>query len=336
MNAAARTSDVVDSNHIADASEIVGSRFRIIAPDLKPSQGAVRGDYRLVRLRDGFVLHASDTVELYNLTTEIVQREGITCSLFLAGSAEVTLGDRSIGFGRDSARASLEGVVVSRARPEIFRRRSKIGKHIRKVNVTIAPQWLESAGLQAGSGENSLAQLFNDHLAVHRWRASARIASLAEQILRPPAYSPVLQHLYCETRAIEIVAEALQAVAGSDASISSVLRPKDYQRLQHIRDFIDSHVEETFTLEMIAREAGMSVNTLQRLFRATLDVTVFEYIRGRKLNYAREALEREGISIAEAAYLAGYNSASNFATAFRRTFGIAPKNVRATLHSSRD
>jgi AraC-like DNA-binding protein len=44
-------------------------------------------------------------------------------------------------------------------------------------------------------------------------------------------------------------------------------------------------------------------------------------------------LEREGITIAEASYLAGYSSPSGFATAFRRFFGIAPKSVRAALYS---
>jgi AraC-like DNA-binding protein len=44
-------------------------------------------------------------------------------------------------------------------------------------------------------------------------------------------------------------------------------------------------------------------------------------------------LEREGITIAEASYLAGYSSPSGFATAFRRFFGIAPKSVRTALYS---
>lgn len=36
----------------------------------------------------------------------------------------------------------------------------------------------------------------------------------------------------------------------------------------------------------------MSVNTLQRLFYAVHGVTVFEYVRARKLDRARDALER--------------------------------------------
>ena len=44
-----------------------------------------------------------------------------------------------------------------------------------------------------------------------------------------------------------------------------------------------------------------------------------------------KALERDGASVAEAAYIAGYASAANFATAFRRFFGTSPKNFRARI-----
>jgi AraC-like DNA-binding protein len=78
-----------------------------------------------------------------------------------------------------------------------------------------------------------------------------------------------------------------------------------------------------------AREGGVSVNTLQRLFRAMHGTTVFEHLRAMKLQRAREALERDGVPVSEAAYRAGYTSAANFTTAFKRRFGVSPKNLRA-------
>jgi AraC-like DNA-binding protein len=48
----------------------------------------------------------------------------------------------------------------------------------------------------------------------------------------------------------------------------------------------------------------------------------------RKLECARDALERGTLSIGEAAFLAGYTSAANFTTAFRRAFGILPRSLR--------
>jgi len=95
-------------------------------------------------------------------------------------------------------------------------------------------------------------------------------------------------------------------IAKSDAGQTDVpLRPKDYQRMSTVSDFLDAHLDDGLTLEMIARNAGMSVNTLQRIFRMVHNTTVFDYVRARKLHRAREALERDGASVAEAAYIAG-------------------------------
>ena len=142
----------------------------------------------------------------------------------------------------------------------------------------------------------------------------------------------MLQNLYCESRAVEIVGEALQVIAKADTpAVDASLRPRDYQRVSAVTEFLEAHLDEALTLEAIARHAGVSVNTLQRTFRLVHDITVFDYVRARKMQRAREVLERDGVSVAQAAYAAGYTSAANFATAFRRFFGISPKNFRARL-----
>lgn len=316
------------------AAELAGTDFRVTDPNLTSDGVALRGNYRLACLRSGIVLHATDTYDIHDLTTQIVQRPGITCSLFLKGNVNVSLGDRSFAFGQRGAvsYSHLEGVVVARARPETFIRRSRRGTHIRKVNVTITPDWLERDGLQDMSAHAAVTRFGTDHLGSVRWHPSTRLVSLAEQILRPPAYSPLLQGLYLESRAIEIVAEALHAVAQSPPERAAVrMRPRTYQRIAELRELIDSKLETSFTLDELAQDAGMSVNSLQRLFHAVHGVTVFEYVRARKLDRARDALERDGISVAEAAYIAGYSSAANFSTAFKRAFGASPKSFRASL-----
>jgi AraC-like DNA-binding protein len=64
------------------------------------------------------------------------------------------------------------------------------------------------------------------------------------------------------------------------------------------------------------------------LFHAAHGTTVFHYIRTQRLEQARLALESGDVSIAQAAYVAGYTSAANFSTAFKRRFGFTPKQSR--------
>jgi AraC-like DNA-binding protein len=78
----------------------------------------------------------------------------------------------------------------------------------------------------------------------------------------------------------------------------------------------------------VAREAGMSISGLQRLFHAAHGASVLEFARTRRLLRAREALEQGTVSVTEAALSAGYTTSANFATAFKRQFGISPKDAR--------
>ncbi|WP_415807924.1 helix-turn-helix transcriptional regulator, partial [Bordetella muralis] len=78
------------------------------------------------------------------------------------------------------------------------------------------------------------------------------------------------------------------------------------------------------SLVQIAKHACLSVNTLQRHFRAVWGKTVFAYLRDARLDRARMALERDAISVTQAALIAGYSSPANFATAFRQRYGIPP------------
>ncbi len=314
-------------------SQIGVSHFRLIEPSLSDDAVVLRGDYAQLKLRDGLNLHATDTFELYDLKTQSVQRPGITFSIFLQGSVAAWIGDRKFTLGRPLNSTEVDATAISRARPDSFTRQSVCGAHIRKVNITVSPEWLENGSLDAVAGRSAVMQFGRTHLAFCRWRPSAHVVSLAEQILHPPQYETLLQNLYLESRSIEIVAEAFRAITQSDDTGHGQqwLRPRDFQKVREVCDFLESHLDQAVTLESVARSAGMSVTTLQRTFRAVHGKTVFEYLRGLKLQKARDALERDGISVSEAAFVAGYASPPNFATAFKRAFGINPKAVRSRL-----
>nr|WP_264081281.1 helix-turn-helix transcriptional regulator [Pectobacterium versatile] len=91
---------------------------------------------------------------------------------------------------------------------------------------------------------------------------------------------------------------------------------------------LNSGEADDWSLDRIAKSSGINVTSLQKSFRQMTNMTVFEYQRGRKLEDARRALERNSVTVGQAASLAGYNSAANFATAFKRKFGMTPKQSR--------
>jgi AraC-like DNA-binding protein len=51
-------------------------------------------------------------------------------------------------------------------------------------------------------------------------------------------------------------------------------------------------------------------------------------MRETRLQAARDAMDKDGLTIGQAAFLAGYSSPANFSTAFKRVFGISPSEAR--------
>lgn len=123
----------------------------------------------------------------------------------------------------------------------------------------------------------------------------------------------------------------LNTSRGRDAG-SADPRRHDRIRLQRAREWIASHLHQPLTVAAIARAAGASPSALQRLFQRVEGQSLFEHVRRLRLEQARLALRSGALSVQEAGAQAGYTSAANFATAFRRQFGCAPREVRARQH----
>ncbi|HEX2814968.1 MAG TPA: AraC family transcriptional regulator, partial [Phenylobacterium sp.] len=83
----------------------------------------------------------------------------------------------------------------------------------------------------------------------------------------------------------------------------------------------------TLSLAHMARGAGASLRTLQRLFLAETGLSL-ETWRGRvRMQQAVVSLSA-GAPVTEAALDAGYLSASAFIAAFKRAFGVTPARYR--------
>ncbi|AOY01986.1 AraC family transcriptional regulator [Jeongeupia sp. USM3] len=284
-------------------------------------------------LRDGLMLTRTDAPLLQRSDLGCTGAEaelecGLNIALFLAGSADVSYGKRRLKLGTqcdDAGRIVNEAALVSVAEPEVFTRRAIDSGAERKVSLTLSREWLDESGLLDSAEHDTLRRFCACHLSVQRWRPSARQIALAESMLRPPAYAPLLERLYLESRAIELVVQTLAQVS---APATTGLRPRELRQMHALRDYLDSGAADAHSLDDLARHAGLNVNAMQQRFKQLFGHTVFDYLRRRRLLAARDALERDGVSVAEAADLAGYTSAANFATAFKRHFGITPKAAR--------
>ena len=101
----------------------------------------------------------------------------------------------------------------------------------------------------------------------------------------------------------------------------------EHQRLETVRRLLEQQPEKEYTLTELAQLAAMSSSSLRVKFRQAYGHSVFDYLRDCRLEQARRYLA-QGYSVQQAAWMSGYQHATNFSTAFRRRYGIAPSDAR--------
>lgn len=87
-------------------------------------------------------------------------------------------------------------------------------------------------------------------------------------------------------------------------------------------------IAEPLSIELLAKEAGLSARNLQIRCQKALGMGPYEYYLYLRLGEARRMLEQTDASVAVAAISCGFGSPSAFARAFRRHYGVNPSQAR--------
>ena len=300
--------------------------YSIDAPTLRASDVVIHGRLNNYRCHSGLRVHATDTLEAHDLSTEADVERELTVAVFLEGKVEMDLdGERlALGGGERS-----QGHIWMVGQPSRCRRISRKGTRIRKVLISAPPEWIGQLLEESRTGADAIARFLNTHRASASWTPSKRVLALCEQILSPANAPHVIQCMGIEAKAIEIFSEGLAALAGTPKPTGSPSSSVRYlSRAQRIRAYLIEHIAEDLSLRRVAKDLGLSVESMQRAFKSAYGRTIVDFVREYRLHLARLAMDRDGISVSEAAYRAGYSSPANFSTAFKKLFGMTPSQAK--------
>ncbi|NHN89522.1 AraC family transcriptional regulator [Acetobacter conturbans] len=93
---------------------------------------------------------------------------------------------------------------------------------------------------------------------------------------------------------------------------------------------IHAHADKSWTVQMLAREVGMSRSAFARDFMQRVGVAPITYLMNWRMNIAKSALKASDETVVEIAERIGYQSVSAFSSAFTRMTGMAPTVYRRT------
>lgn len=99
--------------------------------------------------------------------------------------------------------------------------------------------------------------------------------------------------------------------------------------LREVNEIIDAQMSnELFSTQHLCRAIAMSRTQLHRKLKALTDRSTAQYIRIRKLEYAKQLLMTSDLPIGEIAAEVGYKDFSHFSRSFAKVHGIVPSSMR--------
>lgn len=92
--------------------------------------------------------------------------------------------------------------------------------------------------------------------------------------------------------------------------------------------YIHRHFKEPLTLASAASVANLSEHYFCEVFKNSLGRSFSEYLTDLRLRYAENLLKSSSDTVTEICFASGFNSFSGFFRAFKKHYGISPKEFR--------
>jgi AraC family transcriptional regulator, transcriptional activator of the genes for pyochelin and ferripyochelin receptors len=155
---------------------------------------------------------------------------------------------------------------------------------------------------------------------------SPSIQLALQQMLECP-FQGVIKQMYLESKSVEVLALWLDQARSSNPSTQP--HTIEIERIYQAKEILLRQIDNPPSLLTLARQVGLNDCTLKRGFKQVFGTTVFGYLHQYRMEQARSLLRDRHLNVTEVAQKVGYKNLSAFSTAFRKQFGVSPKQMQS-------
>lgn len=126
----------------------------------------------------------------------------------------------------------------------------------------------------------------------------------------------------------EISLDSLQSIALQLCSFYGSCGDSN-ELIQKIQNYLNrNYMDSSLSLSKISEEFHISENYFSFLFKKEVSENFSVYLEKLRMAKAKELVLESSISISELYQYTGYNNAASFRRAFKKKFGVSPKEMR--------
>lgn len=195
-------------------------------------------------------------------------------------------------------------------------------KHYLEALANKYPDFLGEAYKRFDSGETF-------KLATKKQKTTLEMVHIISQIKNAHLMG-MTREIYAESKVMELLAlQFQQGISCPNALNYSQLKSiDDIEKIHEARRLLIVDLNQSPTIPELSRNIGINECKLKYGFKEVYNKTIHQYLFEHKMNLARKLLLDTGCTIFEIADKCGYNEPSHFSNAFKRKFGVNPKDFR--------
>jgi AraC-like DNA-binding protein len=156
---------------------------------------------------------------------------------------------------------------------------------------------------------------------------TAYMFELASKVVDNP-YSGAMRLVQTEAITLQLLCAAVQGFEMLAHMPNEKYSEQDLRCLHAARALLMKQLAPAPTIRKVARACGMNETSLKHGFKAVFGETIFDFSVRCRMQHALTLLRERRTSVSRIAEAVGYAHQTSFATAFRRHFGVRPRDVR--------
>ena len=224
------------------------------------------------------------------------------------------------GYTVDGQRYSLDtGDIVLIGSGCVHRPEFEHGSLYERVIIYISPEFLQ----QQSTPDCPLLDIFNgEHghvLHLHQPDILWNLSDALEQELSKDEYG---RGILSNGLRLRLLIEIARGIRNPETTFAKPIVPSDSRILEILR-YIDAHLTEELSIDILAEEFFISKFHMMRLFKQETGRSIHDYLQERRLLLARDLI-RQGLSATDSCFQSGFRSYSSFTRAYAKHFGTTP------------
>lgn len=137
-----------------------------------------------------------------------------------------------------------------------------------------------------------------------------------------------ISNIVCKTPDQINAAAKIMEACTNYVMYKELVTPENDRIFENAKKYIEEHLGEPFDINALCESVGVGRTKLYAIFRKEANMGISEYLKKRRLHYAKKLLKTTDLKVCEISDKVGFNDYTYFNRVYKERYGISPNKYR--------